>query len=79
MDLILIELTKNEIEAEGRLDYSVTEFESALCNDVISKAKALTNMYLQYKKAEYEYNKSLDSRNAYHLTLQRLHNQIKEG
>ena len=71
MDQILAELINNEVEAEGRLDYCATEFEERLNNEILTKAKELTNAYILYKKKEQEYNKAFDCRsNIYHVLLQ---------
>ena len=65
MDKILAELIENEVEAEGRLDYSDTEFEYAINADTLNKAKQAKESYLNYKKAEAEYNSALDYRDRY--------------
>ena len=71
MDQTLAKLIENEVEAKGRLDYCTTEFETRLNNEVLTKAKELTNAYINYKKLEEEYNKAFNCRNnVYHVILQ---------
>lgn len=72
MDKILVQLIKNQNEADLRFDYSNTDFEAQLNINVVNAAEELTNAYIQYKKLEINYNKALQDRNNYYAVIERL-------
>ena len=69
MDEKLKQLIENENEANNKLDYAQDDYSIDFNIDVLNAATEVTSAYVNYKKAEQEYNKIIKERDAYYDLL----------
>lgn len=69
MDKKLRELIQNENDANNKLEYAQDDYSIDFNIDVLNAASAVTSAYINFKRAEQEYNKIIKERDEYYRLL----------